>query len=534
MAQIKKSKKGLIIAICAVLVVAIVVTSVVIYKVNSSKTEVTLTDISTGNIDEVVEGTGTLAAGAEKNYKTQIVATVKEVFVHVGDQVKEGDTLATFDTSGLDEQIDSLKASYNSAKASYNSAVQNQKTAESNLQATEKQIETLEAERDRLKKTVSNTDVSALVSNAVSSVMADISANLSKVIEDSSTVSQILSIVSEEIANQIASGNTDPDSITQAIVEAVQKEMPNLSLDEDALTQAILQAVNEVDWNGMVKQVTESDAAKLATAEVQLAALNAQKAIYKTQTEVSLVSAQKTVMDTAASALETVQEQADSMSAGWTAAFDGVITTCDLVPGQQTTLISEGITLQNTDSLTVTISLGKYDALKVKEGMPATINNGQYEGVVSFVSPTASGGDTSSLLDSVGSMAGISGLSSLGASGAGVECQVTVTNPDSSLIVGFDTDVSISVGDYENIVVIPLESLVLEKTGSFIWLYNEEDSTISKVQITTGATSDTLYEVTDGLKAGDKIVSAPSALDLDEDETENIKVKVVDKLSSEA
>ena len=248
----------------------------------------------------------------------------------------------------------------------------------------------------------------------------------------------------------------------------------------------------------------------------------------------TLVSAQKSVVDTAASALESMQAQADSMSAGWTAAFDGVITACDLVAGQQTTLMSQGITLQNTDSLTVTISLGKYDALKVKEGMPASVNNGQYEGVVSFVSPTASGGDTSGLLDSVGSMAGISGLSSLGASGAGVECQVTVTNPDDALIIGFDTDVTISVGNHENIVVIPIESLVLEKTGSYVWVYNEEESTISKVQIETGATSDTQYEVTDGLQAGDQIVSAPSALNLAEDETENIKVKVVDKLSDEA
>lgn len=534
MAQIKKSKKGLIIAICAVLVVAIVVVSVVVVQANSAKTQVTLTDISTGSIDEVVEGTGTISAGAEKSYKTQLVATVKEVLVQVGDHVKAGDVLATFDTSALDEQIRSLSASYDSAKASYDSAVQSQQTAEKNLKATESQISTLEAEKDRLENAVANTDVGALVSGAVSGVMADVSDSLSKLISDSSTVSQILSVVSEELARQIAAGNTDAESITQAIVQAVQKALPNLDLDADSLTDAILQAVADVDWNGMVQQVTQSDAAQLASAEVQLAALYAQKEIYKAQSGDTLVSAQKSVVDTAASALESVQAQADSMSAGWTAAFDGVITACDLVAGQQTTLMSQGITLQNTDSLTVTISLGKYDALKVKEGMPASVNNGQYEGVVSFVSPTASGGDTSGLLDSVGSMAGISGLSSLGASGAGVECQVTVTNPDDALIIGFDTDVTISVGNHENIVVIPIESLVLEKTGSYVWVYNEEDSTISKVQIETGATSDTQYEVTDGLQAGDQIVSAPSALNLAEDETENIKVKVVDKLSDEA
>ena len=290
--------------------------------------------------------------------------------------------------------------------------------------------------------------------------------------------------------------------------------------------EIIKSAIKSVDWQKIVKQITDSDSVALASTEIQLASLYAQKAVFKTQADGTLVSAQKTALESTKSALDVVKSQSESMRIGWKASFDGVITSCDLVAGEQTSLLSKGIRLENTDSLTVTISLGKQDAQKVKVGMPVKVDNGNFEGEVTFVSPTASGGAGSSILDSVGSIAGVSGLSSLTSSGAGVDCQITIKNPDSSLIVGFDTDVSISTGEYNDIVVVPIESLVLEKTGSYVYLYNEAESTVKKVQIETGATSDTIYQVVSGINAGDKIVTAPTSVELEVDQ----KVKVVDKL----
>lgn len=74
------------------------------------------------------------------------------------------------------------------------------------------------------------------------------------------------------------------------------------------------------------------------------------------------------------------------------------------------------------------------------------------------------------------------------------------------------------------VTVVPTESITLEKTGSYVYLYNEEDKTVTKTEIKTGAISDTAYEVISGLKPGDKIVSSPKT-DYKED---TFKVKVVD------
>ena len=159
--------------------------------------------------------------------------------------------------------------------------------------------------------------------------------------------------------------------------------------------------------------------------------------------------------------------------------------------------------------------------------MPATVTTayGTYEAEVTSIAPTATGGSSSGILDSVGSMAGISGLSSLTDTGAGVECTVSIPQTDENIIAGFDADVEIATGEYLGVVVVPIESIKLEKTGSYVYIYNEEEGTVTKTKIETGAVSDSAYEVKSGLKVGDRIISAP-ATDYEED---TFKVKVVEQ-----
>ena len=252
--------------------------------------------------------------------------------------------------------------------------------------------------------------------------------------------------------------------------------------------------------------------------------------MYAVEASDTAVSAQKSVMEGAESALTALQDANKDLQAGWTASFDGTITTCDLVAGEQTSLVNDGIVLENMNTMVVTISLSEYDNHRVKVGMPCTITTayGKYEGEVTAKAPTATGGSTGSILDNVGSMAGISGLSSLTSSGAGVECTVEVKHPDENIIIGFEANVVISTGEYLGVVTVPTGSIVLDKTGTYVYLYNEKEKTVTKTAITTGAMSDSAYQVTDGLKAGDKIVAAPSTTYKED----SFKVKVVDKLST--
>ena len=630
MATVKKSKKRIIVPIAIVLVIAIIVTSIfIVRKVNGGE-QVTLHTISTGDIYETVSATGDVTAGASRTYKVGTVATVKEVFVQKGDKVKEGDKLATFDTSNVDAQISKLQGTYTDAKKAYNTARSNQTAAKSNLAAVNKQINTLEKQIAKLQKrantttskkktttkkhrttlpttvpttrvtTTKETTAKAATYTVKATVLAgqesygtvqvgnntagstsagkydegadvvikavpvkDYSfsgwydANGTKLksskqvtvqvrgnvqyiaqFEKTSTTGALadLSDTLAEIADNIRDMTNDVDTMMQimkttadAISDGLINE-DNLKVMGDVLAKSIAQAVKEIDWKSVAKDLTSTTDIQLTTKQLQLAALYAQSKMYAVEASDTAVSAQKSVMEGAESALTALQDANKDLQAGWTASFDGTITTCDLVAGEQTSLVNDGIVLENMNTMVVTISLSEYDNHRVKVGMPCTITTayGKYEGEVTAKAPTATGGSAGSILDNVGSMAGISGLSSLTSSGAGVECTVEVKHPDENIIIGFEANVVISTGEYLGVVTVPTGSIVLDKTGTYVYLYNEEEKTVTKTAITTGAMSDSAYQVTDGLKAGDKIVAAPSTTYKED----SFKVKVVDKLST--
>lgn len=570
MATIKKSSKTkkIIAAVCIVVVVAIIGTVIGVAASSNQKTAVTLTTIGTGEINESVNATGTVSAGMEREYKVGAVATVKEVFVQTGDQVKEGDLLATFDTSGLDEQISSLNSTYQQARSSYLQSVESQSTAKSNLNALNDRIADLEAQVEKAgdetaqttarptvtttrrtttttttttqpasqptepsTETTSELTTSESVSypasiEGVMQAVTDLVETITSLSDDVQQTNELVRVVMEQISSELSSGNYAPEKIAQAVGDAVSQairegliEETELIIESGVAVEMIESAVAAIDWSAVGESFASSPNIQLSALELQLAALYAQQQIYQLNASDDTVYAKKQVMDSAKSALDTVSEAGEELEAGWTAAFDGTITSCDIYAGEQTSMLSAGITLENLDSMVVTLSLGEYDIHKVKVGMPATITSayGTYSGEVISKAPTATGGSDSSLLDSLGSsVAGISGLSSLTSTGAGVEVIVSVEDTDENIIAGFDADVEIAVGNYKNIVTVPIESIVLERTGTYVYLYNEEEGTVSKTLIETGAVSDSEYQVTSGLQVGDQIVATPSS-DYEED-----------------
>lgn len=571
MATVKKSnKKKIIAAISIVLVIAIIGTVIGVSAKSKKKETVSLTTIGTGEISESVSATGKVSAGTTKEYKVGAVATVKEVFVKVGDKVSAGDKLATFDTSTLDSQRKQLSGTYQQAKKSYKQSVSDQKTAKENLADVNSKIEDAQKQLEKLEReavtqatsrvtitfpttttttrptttrptTASTSATTTTTTEPVTypatveglvQALTDLVNTLNRLSNDIETTNALVRVVMQEIANQLENGNLDPERIAQAVGDAVAKAIKEGIIDETkliiesgVLVDMIETAVKNIDWAAVGSSIASSPNVQVATAQINLAALYAQQKVFQLEASDDTVFAKKQVMDSAKSALDAIDEANAELVAGWTAAFDGTITACDIYPGETTSLLASGITLENLDSMVVTLSLGEYDIHKVKVGMPATINSayGTYSGEIISKAPVATGGSSGSMLDTVGSMAGISGLSSLTSSGAGVEVQVSVNDPDENIIAGFDADVTIAVGDHQNIVTVPIESIVLQKTGTYVYLYNEKDKTVSKTLIETGAVSDSAYEVKSGIKAGDKIVSTPSS-DYKED-TFEVKVK---------
>ena len=359
-------------------------------------------------------------------------------------------------------------------------------------------------------------------------LLSGLAKDLANIAKDVDSLTNTITIVANTIMYEISVGNLSADKIAEAVGKAVTEAFKQGMIefiDSGAAVQMIETAVKSVDWKAIGAGIAESEGFIKASAQIQLAALYAQREVYTVTASASTVNAQRQATNAAKNAYETVKEARDELADGWKAEFSGVITTCDITSGSQTTALQTGITLENMKKRVVTISLGEYDVHKVKEGMTATVKTayGTYDGLVASIAPTATGGSETSMLDSVGSMAGISGLSSLTNSGAGVECKIIVDHPDENIIVGFDADVEIVTGTFNDIPAVPIESIVLEKQGTFVYVYDPEEETVTKTQIQTGATSDTSYEIVSGLTVGQQIVATPQT----DYEEETFKVRVV-------
>lgn len=551
MATVKKSKKKVIIPICIILVIAIAAGAIFgVAKSNDAK-EVSLYTIATDDIVETVSLTGEVTAGTSREYKVGTVATVKEVFVNVGDKVKKGDLLATFDVTSLDNEIASLQVSYNEALNSYNSSVAAQKEAQNKAKALDGEIKSLEAQIAKLQVQVeakttakaettkaaagSTTAAPQTTANSYAGSAAYAVTSPSDALDDLAASIQELNKKLDDITHNMAILTESIEIIAQTVaalageldIEELTLEIVNALIESGIAEDIAKQIVDSIDLESMVKAVVESDNTQLTAAQIQLIALEGQQALYNAQADDTIVKAEKTALNTTKKALDVLKAQKEEMSKGWKAAFDGTITAVDIDAGMQTTAISTGIKLENLDSVAVTVSLSEYDLQKVKVGMGAKVTTafGTYDAEVASIAPTATGGSSGSILDSVGSMAGISGLSSLTDSGAGVECVISVPEADSNIVVGFDANVEIQTGEYTGVTVVPIESIKLEKTGSYVYLYNAEEGTVTKTQIETGATSDSVYEIKSGLSVGDQIIAAPESTY----EEDTFKVKIAAK-----
>ena len=340
------------------------------------------------------------------------------------------------------------------AKTTTAKAPNTTKTVSENADSSANAVPTLPDDLDPSIPDIELTTSSQPTLGSLADAVEELNRTLTKLTNDIATLTQTTQIIATTIVE--LSGSLDNEAIADRIIEKLIES----GIAEDVAKQI----VEAIDIEEFVKVVANSENAQLTAAQIQLLSLEGQKALFDVQADGTLVNAQKKAVNATKQALDILKEQKQDLSAGWVAAFDGTITAVDVTPDVQTTMLSSGITLENLDSMAVKLSLGEYDLHKVKLGMEATVTTafGTYKGEVTSIAPTATGGSSGSILDSVGSMAGISGLSSLTDSGAGVECIISIPETDENITAGFDANVEIQTGEYLGVTAVPIGSIKLE------------------------------------------------------------------------
>ena len=164
------------------------------------------------------------------------------------------------------------------------------------------------------------------------------------------------------------------------------------------------------------------------------------------------------------------------------------------------------MTIINSNSVNVEINVTESVISKITEGTQATIS-------VSSANITDLPGTVSEVSPSKNAQTGM------------YTVKINVPNEDGTLKGGMFADVSLLTESIENVLCVPSNSIISDKTGSYVYVVNKGEAKKSKLE--TGASDDNFTEVLSGVKENDEVITDGKEFITEEKN----KVKIVTKKS---
>ena len=374
---------------------------------------------------------------------------VKEVDAAVGQQVNQGDVLATADTTDEQSALDLAQANLAAAQAKYTTdsggpTSTDQQSAQISVDQAQQQLDSATKSRDDT-----------------------ISQNAIKLSQSQDAVTQ---------ARQQLSGdrsNNAPDTVISADKESISQAQDSLQLTMSQVDASNTQARQQVASAQLSLQSAQNGFdSKTAPATDQTIASD----------KASVLQAQQSV--------DNAQKQVDG--AVIKAPEVGTVVAVNVVPST-TAPSGDAIELMTTE-LDVTADFAESDITSIAAGQKATVSisatGDQVQGTVTTVEPVAATSGSSSV----------------------VSYSVTValdSNPAKSL-PGMSALVAITIQESDNVVAVPAIALV-GTTGNYSVRVMNADGSVTSTPVDVGLVTASLAEIKSGVSAGATIVTGTSS-----------------------
>ena len=514
----KKMSKKKIIALCvfAAIIVALLV-GVIGYIAGwfEKGYDADVVTVKEKTIVATYDTSGTVTASSEGSFPVTADVKVTAVNVRVGSVVKAGDVLATFDASSLQQVLKEKQTALAQAQKAYDDyrsgvadAKKNLATINSRIAAAEKKVAQLEAAAEQEKKAAAQAQSQAAAQEAQAA-----QENLSGIISDSTLAGKII----DNIVNSSQSLQQ-----LKSVLESIS------SMRDMSQVSSMMSAMG-----------AGSSQYELMQAQVELATLKANQTVSETQANGSLETVYQSVVEAAQKGYEKTRATIAALESGWVAEKDGIVSEVNIKAGETVQAAENAQNAGNMDMssvlsavtsggdvaslvsglfaadvtgmkvqyypLEVKFVLNKGDLEKVHLGQKVNVQSGTgatLPGEVTYIAAVATsnaGLDISSLLNPSGG------------AGGGIEATVSVKQPDSGMIIGLDTDISIDVEEKQNCLTVPVESIQYDDSTAYVFVYDANEGTILRKDVSTGIFDGTYYEITDGISKGDIIIRTPTA-----------------------
>lgn len=457
------------------------------------------------NIKEIYNTSGTVVSEKSKTFYSPVNASVKKNKAKVGETVKKGDKLITFDVTNLDRDNQNSRLNTLSAKyASQDAKEQSGRTAKS-IQQAKKQEEAMISELEsqirkkkaEIKKLKSQVKKSAGESAKAAGQIAAIQKKLTENLDSQSVCRARKENAERQLANlddQDDTGQESGQTKAQLVREAedATNEISRLEREYRTLEQELKKSGGEGGAD-----ISSGAAQSLAQAEQELETLRSSltqaKNSRQTAADTGLTSAQfknmKVTENIAELAELSTKELLKKGKEGIRAEFDGIVSDVKALEGSDAVQGGELFTLvSNRDvSVELEVSAGDFENLIQGEKAVVTVGRHIYKGTLESVNKIA--------------LKNEKGNPVIGA-------RLRIDDPDDDICIGVSAKVKMTVAEKENALCLPNEVINTAADGDFVYVI--KDGTVKKQKVEIGVTSTDRSEIISGIKEGDQVVSDTS------------------------
>jgi len=455
----KKKKKIFIILIVIVLVVAIAIGIVIkkrdVKEENESLAYTRTVTLSYSKLQETIVSSGTIESQNTSTVTANTNAQVAKINYGIGDYVNEGDVIIELDKTSISKQISKIENNISDQVDTLQNNYDNAVISKDEIWNTWSDTS------NSLKTATSAYNEASIKVAGYQSIYNTAYGNYQTAVEKLLTDGCVISSQTNNVSNCVGFDN-DIETFSNA-VSALKEAENNLNTIKSVTNYESLKKEYEsllTSYNNLTNQLSNAN---------------------------SKVSDTKDALDEGVNN-DTLNDLYDSLDDyKLTAKTSGQITSMNAVVGSNPN--GSLATIQDTSKLKISLTIDEYDIFKVELGQKALIETDAsdivYEGVVSQISPVASGGMGSS----------------------GFEVEVEVTSEDvSKLLIGMSSEVTIIVDQLEENFSVPTDAVETRDDGTSAIYVQDENGDFYEVYVTLGNTSGYYVEIFgDELKEGMKV-----------------------------
>jgi len=468
------SKRGRIIAAVAVLVVIGAIVAFFTLRASGGGPEIETAEVTKQELAVTVTASGRVEAGVQADVYPPTQGTLAEVFASDGETVTAGAKIAAMDTEPLELQVAQAKAALSQAKAQL-AAIDDQEVGSADIAAAKANVTATREAYEAAKVQAAAVGDQAPSAAQIDAAEAGTAAALTSY---NNANAAYRAYPSDDATKAVLGAQRDQAYAGYLSAKAAEGQVKSTDLDA-----ARAQANAGVDQAYAAYKGAQAQLSKLqgGSTKEQRAAAKAGVA----QASDALKLAEENLDDAVLTApIDGVVIFNDASAAAAAATGGGASTSGKLGEGSAVSPASAPFSVVDLDALKFTAEVDEADIDRVKVGMNTDVTLDAFPGdtfasQVTRLNPVAQATATG---------------------GTVFEVEVLLEDTGKDILIGMKGDATIKVSSQQGALTIPVEALFSE--GGTDYVYVVDGTTLSKTEITVGATTDTDVEVLSGLEEG--------------------------------